>query len=422
MAQASYSKANRAKVSLADSLEKYLKSAEEKKTEINSTIDALIEIANTRRKTLLLEIDNEVALVQEEVKNKQNDLSEIEKTELDIHRNLSGNQTRQAMTRELHNQIDKINLNLPNFKLKWSNGTTRMINNFDLICQLLIYTESPFESENNNSPLWISDLKCGNGTNEITEAKSLAIDSATQNIYVGDASGKKILIFNKLGDYVETLAIKTGPSSIGRMIIHCGFIYCYINSIISTKLFKLDKSTGVRIAEIDTGSVLSGLTICNNIVHTCSKNAQLIFRFSTYLVTFGKLEIKSPFIKRGRLWHSEVQDMVSISDKLVMLLSYAERPIQAFDLSGGLLWGINLENYSVLGEQYLCIDKQWNIIIASNQDKFLRVYNKDGNSIGKVGKVGEERGDMYYPRGIALDFGGNLIVCDCKKKFLLQAY
>ena len=412
MAQASYSKANKAKVSLADSLDKYLRSAEEKKTEINSTFDALIEIANTRRETLLLEIINKVAIVQEEVRNKQIVLSQFEKTELDI---------------------DK--LNLPNFKLKWSNGTTRIINNFDLICQLLIYTESPFESEN-NSPLWISDLKCGNGVNEITEAKSLAIDSATQNIYMGNASGKKILIFNKLGDYVETLAITRGPSSIGRMIIHSEFIYCHINSIrelrrynrgsrssiSSSRLFQLDKSTGIQIAQIETGSVLSGLAICNNIVHTCSKITQHIFRFSTDLVRLEQLEIKSPYLKRERFWRSQVQDMVSMDEHLVMLLSDAQLPIQAFDLSGDLLWGINLENYSVVGEQFLCIDTQWNIIIASNQDKLLSVYSKDGKRIGKVGKVGMERGDMYYPRGIALDSGGNLIVCDCKKKFLLQAY
>ena len=421
MAQGFSSRAAAEAKSLADSLEKFLQSAEEKKTEVNSKIDLLIQIANTRRQALLIEIDKKIELTKEDVRRKQVNLSQLEKTEIDIVNNLTGNKAIHALNAEICKQINNIDLNLPKLKIKWSNGLTRIIEMFDIFSQLLIFAESPFELENNAAPIWTAGLNCGSGTNEITEAKSVAIDPETQNIYVGDAYGTKILIFNKVGDFERTMAIT--KSSIGRMIIHRSSIYCHINSnIYSTKLSKLNKESGKLISELETGYVIRGLAVWSNMVYTCSKNSKQILRFSTDLLKIPSLTIQSPYIKRNVLWHSEIQDMICVEGELIMLLSYAEYPIQVFDKSGHLSRCVNLENYSVLGEQFLCVDMHWNIIISCHQNKSLSVYNKQGKRIATVGKVGQEREDMYYPRGIVLDANGSLVVCDCKKKFILQAY
>ena len=423
MAQAFPMRAMKAKSTLANSLERFLKSAEEKKCEVNSKINYLIEIANVQRRVLLLDIENEVRRVEEDVNRNQIFLSQLEKTEIDIDKNLSSNETRHAMETTLSKQINTINLNLPNLKLKWSNWFTRFIENFDLFCHLMIYTESPFDMDKNNTPLWTASLSLGNGDNEVTEAKSIAIDPRTQNIYVGDASGRKILIFNKVGDYVKTLKIAANPSSIGRMLVYCDSIYCYVNSIIrSTRLNRLDKFTGEQIGVIEIGSLLKGLAICDQMLYTSITDAKHILRLTTDLKHCEWFKINPPIIKRGRLWSSSVQDMTSVNGELVMLLSYTEHPIQVFDTSGGLLRSLDINNYSALGEAFLCIDAHWNIIITSSQDKLVHVYNENGREIASVGRAGQDREDMYYPRGVVLDLDGNLIVCDCKKKFLLQAY
>ena len=425
MAQGISSKAAIAKASLADSLEHFLKSAEEKKTEIGSKIDLLIQIANTRRQVLLQEIENEIELIQEDVRKKQISLSQLEKTEADIENNLSGNQARNAMKLELCKQINRIDLHLPNLKIKWSNEFTRIIEMFDLFCQLLVYTESPFELENNTAPIWTANLSCGSGTNEIAEAKSVAIDPETQSIYVGDANAMKILIFNMCGDFERSIVIKKAPATFGRMIIHNSSIYCYVNSsIFSTKLYKLNKTTGELIAELETGHLIRGLAISlvDNTLYTCRKSSERILRFSTDLVALNPIELVSPYIRRYRFMHTEIHDMLLLDGQIIALMSYTDYPIQVFDASGYLSRCVYLEKHSVLGEQFLCIDRHWNIIVTCCGDKFISVYNREGKRIAKVGKVGQEREEVYYPRGIVLDANGSLVVCDCKKKFLLQAY
>ena len=405
---------------LADEFDKFMVSAGDRKSEINSRIDSLIRTADARRQLMIIEIDEEVSRVKEKVEEKQQRLTELNKVGSGIGTDLSDNQ---SMLNALSGEVDKIDLKLPQFRLKWSSTFTRIGGEIDPLCELIIYTQSSFELEDSNTPLWSAILGLGKANNEVIEAKSVAIDRRTGDVYVGDASGRKILIFNKVGDFIRTLTLPHYPSAIGRMVIHESSIFCHNNSFFpATVVYKLNKNTGLQEATFDARSGIKGLAIWNNSVYTGAHDLSHLNVLALDL-TEVKLElITSSHIKKSKVLGSSLQDMVAVDGEIVLLISSSEYPIHVFDLSALLLRCVKLDKYSALLDAFLCIDQQWNIMVTTHLDKLVRVYNKEGKEIASVGKQGQDKDGMYYPKGIVLDADNNLIVCSCKKQYLLQAY
>ena len=404
---------------LEDSLEKFLMTAKDRKSEVNTRIDSLIQTANTKRQQMLTEIDDEVIKVREAVGKKQTSLTQLKSVESGIDRDLSGNQARNSMLKALSDEVKQINLNLSHFRLKWSSSFIRINGEIDPICELIIYTHSQFELEDSNRPLWSATLNIGKANNEIIEAKSVAIDRETSNIYVGDANGRKILIFNKVGDFICTLALAAYPSSIGRMVVHGNSIYCHNNSFFtSTIVYKLEKNTGAQLATYNARSDIKGIAIWGNSVYTGTYDLSHMNVLTLDLKEDKQLLTKSPYIKKS----SSLQDMVVVDDEIVLLIFDGEYPIQVFDMSAVLLRCVKLDGYLDFLDALLCIDQHWNIMVTTKWDKLVCVYDKHGEKIASVGTQGKDKDEMYYPRGLVLDADNNLIVCSCKKQYLLQAY
>ncbi|KAI6647386.1 hypothetical protein LOD99_12382 [Oopsacas minuta] len=420
MAQLETNKVLEAKSLVTESLEKFLKSAENTKTEINLKTDRLIEVANARRQILLSQIDDEVVKVKERVEKNRKLLSQLEKVEKEIDCNLSGNQVRDSMLNSLTDEINKLNFNLPKFRVKWSKSFTALNEKIEPVYDLIVYEESPFELESNNVPLWTASLNCGKGEDEVVEAKSIAVDPESGDIYVGDGSSRKIQIFNRVGEPVRTVSIGRNPSSFGRMLVHEEYIFCYKNSFSPTIIYKLNKRTGVLINSREMSFLIHGIAIWDDKVYTGGYATQINILTINLDVT-RKVEINASYIKKG-FFCSAIQDMKAVDGEIVLLISNCDYAIQVFDLSAEMLRCIALENCSLISDAYFCIDKSWNIMVSTNVDKIVLVFNKKGKKIGSLGQEGQERDRMSYPRGIVLDRDGNYIVCSCKKKYLLQAY
>ena len=408
---------------LTELFEKFLISAETRKDEINTKIDSLIQTADARRLQMLTDIDSEVTRVREEVDKKQDTLTQLRQAETDIDINLSANESRESMLNALSVEVDKVDLKLSDFRLKWTSAFTRMSAEIDPLCQLIMYTESAFERADSDTPLWSASLNLGKGNNEIIEAKSVAIDGETGNLYVGDASGRKILILNRVGDFIRTLALPAYPSAIGRMLIHESSIFCHNNSFLpATVLYRLDKNTGALEASYDAHASIKGLAIWENSLYTGAYELTHLKVLPLDLLKEQQMLITSPHIKKSRVLHSTLQDMSAVDGEIVLLISNSEYPIQVYDLSAQLLRCLRLDKYSAPLDAFICVDKHWNIIVTSHADKLVRVYNKKGTEIASVGRYGQDRDGMYYPRCVVLDTDSNLIVCSCKKQYLLQAY
>ena len=408
---------------LEDSFEKLKTSAEDHKSEINTKIDSLIETANTKRQQMLTEIDDEVNKVREAVENKQSLLTDLKNVKSGLDADLSDTKMRDSMLEALYDQINKIDLNLSRLRLKWNSSFIRISGKIDPICELIAYTQSQFELEDSNIPLWSATLNLGKANNEIIEAKSVAIDRETGDVYVGDACGKKILIFNKVGDFIRTLVLAAYPSAIGRMVVHGNSIYCHNNSFLpSTIIYKLDKTTGIQSATYNARSHIKGIAIWGDSVYTGAHDLSNLNILTLDLTTVKLMPITSLYMKKSIILSSILQDMVVVDGEIVLLIANCDYPLQVFDLSAALLRYVKLDKYSAVLDAFLCIDQHWNIMVSTNHDKLVRIYDKQGKAIGSVGRQGQDKDGMYYPRGIVLDTDNNLIVCSCKKQFLLQAY
>ena len=131
---------------------------------------------------MLTDIDSEVMRVREEVDKKQYTLTQLRRAETDIDIDPSANESRESMLKALSGEVDKVDLRLSDFRLKWTFAFTRMSAEIVPLCQLIMYRQSAFEGGDSDTPLWSASLNLGKGNNEIFEVKSVAIDGETGNL------------------------------------------------------------------------------------------------------------------------------------------------------------------------------------------------------------------------------------------------
>ena len=262
----------------------------------------------------------------------------------------------------------------------------------------------------------------------MSEAKAFAIDPETSNIYVGDPVMPKILILNKLGEYVGTLKIK--PSSIGRMVICQDSIFCKTNSYVTSTLYRLDKNTGKLLARFEGGNI-SAITAVSDQVLVCDYELKLnILTLTDLSMICDQVKLVSPFLAKAKflpsiltaaITSSIVSDMECVKEELVTLVYNSKGcPIQVFDKSGTLLRAIvNEIPVSGFMEAYLCLDEHGNIILSFDTSRLVSIYSKEGKLVAVIGTDNDE---ISHPKCMALDQDGNLIVCNNRKRNILQAY
>ena len=403
---------------LRNSIERLENNARHLKQEINDKVDLLIASINSQRKKLLDQVDSELNEAREPLKNFENKNTARMELKERLAKELEGDLALLSrLTSEIDEELNKMGMDLPNFRIQWNPNVLRLCEDDENVGELKSYKHSQFEAS--NTPLW-STLDRGKADNEVREPKAIAIDTETSNIYVGDASAGKILIMDKTGKYLNTLTFKR-PYTIRSMVVSQNFIYCRSNSFFyTTTLYQLDKNTGELLNKYEN----------NRYIETFIALADEVFVSDLFLIVFlslalselRSLKIESPHFKNGT---SCVKNVCNVNEELVMLVSDPkEFPIQIFDKNITFLRAIaeDISPFAYSAEVYICIDKHWNIIISIDGKKLVNVYNKDGKLLTCLGQKKDEESGLYYPRGIALDTDGNLVVCNNRKKNILQAY
>ena len=441
------------------------------KREINDIVDSLIASINSQRIELLNEVDSEFHKAREPLKNFENkNAARVEARER-LTKQLKGDhELLFRLTSEIDEELDKVGVDLPNFKIQWNRIFIRFCEDFEEIGQLKIDKHSQREEfekvgqlkvdkhsqreefekvgqlkvdkhsqreefekvgqlkvdkhsrrKESKTPLW-STLNRGKADNEVGEPKAIAIDTETSNIYVGDASAGKILIMDKTGKYLNTLTFRK-PSTISRMVICQNHIYCRTNNFFYSTLYRLDKNTGELLSKYYNISLIYAFTALPD---------QILLSDRSFLITLlpdltehSESKIISPHFKNGS---SCAENMQNVNKELVMVISQpTDFPIQIFDKNCTFLRAIagDIPVLVQMTDVYICIDEHWNIILSPlriNGKEMVNVYDKEGKFLTSIGKEGDENSGIYQPRGIALDRDGNLIVCNNRKENILQAY
>ena len=408
---------------LGNSIEILENNAERVKCEVNEKIDSLIESINTQRRQILNEIDSELNDARKPLKKYDNMTAARMEAKKRLAKDLEGDDVLiSKLSFNIDEELNKTSVEMPTIMIQWNLNFNRICE--EKIGQLKVYKQSRFERC--NKPLW-STLNRGKADDEVSEAGTIAIDSETSNIYVGDASAGKILIMNNMGEYLRTLKFKK-PSSITRMMISHNDLYCNSHSAMGRTLYRIEK---------DSGKVLGKFHTNNDHTFTITPEASEVFLcnvmlnlniLSLDLRTNNVVPLKSPYLRKLlSAVSSSVLEMKCVKEELVMLIQNPKvYPIQVFDKGGTFLRGI-AEDIPIGVEllylyPFLCVDEQWNIYISHDGYHLVNVYNKHGRKIASVGTPGNDRNEMFQPKGIALNKDGNLIVCNNKKQYILQAY
>ena len=137
------------------------------KQEINDKVDLLIASINSQRRKLLDQVDIELNKAREPLKNFENKNTARIQLKERLTKELEGDLALLSrLISEIDEELGKIELNLPNFKIHWNSNFFRFCEDFEKIGDLII--EKPSRLEASNTPLW-STLNRGKADNEVGE-------------------------------------------------------------------------------------------------------------------------------------------------------------------------------------------------------------------------------------------------------------
>ena len=102
--------------------------------------------------------------------------------------------------------------------------------------------------------------------------------------------------------------------------------------------------------------------------------------------------------------------------------NYQPDPIQVFKLDGTLIRSLVTGN-DIKDARYFCLHSNENILVSDCYGHCIRIFSPDGILMQKIGKEGrKEAGELFFPRGIAIDSLQNIIIVDVKEDNRLQAF
>ena len=288
-------------------------------------------------------------------------------------------------------------------------------------CVVLKNTSISYEDR--QVPVWSVGSK-RDGEGQVREARGLAIDSENEDIYIADWKNHLIVVFNRDGNFQRNIKVDkmNRPHSILLIDEYC-FIACNIPK--EGLIVKVNKRTGVLGAIFKPGLNITALALDkeNCMLVGCLVTQPLVWYFKRKdLGKVSEMQLHTTNFKHD----TQIYAMESRENEIFILFyKPSSSPLQSFSRDGKLLRDMIIPAGVIKGALFFTIDSQQNFIISDNYDNKVKVFSPTGELIARIGKDMTEEGKegkLYGPRGIALTRDGSIVVCDEKRRNLLQIF
>ena len=251
---------------------------------------------------------------------------------------------------------------------------------------------------------------------EFCYARSIAIDSETNNIYICDGGNNRVQVFNESLEFLFTFSEEM-KSPVG-ICIYLNKVYVTQFDANSLTVYSIEgrylQSFGRRgYIELEFNCPRGvAVSTVNNLIYICDSLKHRIQCLNLNL-TFNSFISKVNYPRD-----------IKITPQDIVVLTRGSPCIQFYDYSHQLIRQIVTpgEGNQVIKPWYFCLDRELNILMTdSSADRFL-IFSNRGELLHKFGKRGEGRGDIIYPAGIAVNREDRIIVVSRNPKHCIQLF
>ena len=310
----------------------------------------------------------------------------------------------------MNKPYENLNIEVPHLLLNWDELSFK--ESLQNICQIVeIKTPGKFFR---TKPKWYQS-KRGNGSQDLNQARGIAYDIETQNLYIADCLNDRIQVYNEDGRHLDSLCQKI--ILLPRRICIAGQ-FLFVTSGLH-QLNKVDKQTGEIIAKIELEISLSGIDSKGmKYIYVCD-----LLSFQLTVLRIANFKLKKKFtLKATGNSDTRTRDIRVEAAVIYVLFHKSQFPLQSFTHEGVLLRHILTETM-VVDAKYFCLDASCNLLISDSISHQIRVFSPQGDLIQVVGKKGKDTpGELYEPQGVAVNYVGSVFVVDRKVMHSLQAF
>ena len=271
-----------------------------------------------------------------------------------------------------------------------------------------------------SDPEW-SAASRGRGTDQLFFPVSVCSDSVSGCIFVSDSNlaASRVQVFSPEGEHVAEIA---------------HWDIDYINAIVASEksLFLATESKLIEMTKYgeernssELANNVKGMDFVEEKLYTCSKKSSVIRVFNKNLQPTELIQL-NPLSFESQTTAYDVKVMKNniyvLFGFIILVDNHFPHPVQEFDQSGVLVKSIVSGNCVVKAFNFV-VSENCNIIVSDWGANRIKVFSGAGETLRIIGRDGlKGPGEVYLPRGVALDEKGRILVVDGKDQNKLQAF
>ena len=392
-------------------------------THINRSIDGLITLLNLRRAQLLTQLRDareEKRAADVARQEMQNQLTTA-RTALQTHLKENPLQSMQErMVSEMEQKLRELRINIPVETEFQCQCDTRDLE--ASISRLGEIIQVPVGIPNYCTfqiPTVVTG-KQGRAPGELNWPCGVAINEATNQIFVANCSNDRIEIFSETGEYLNQLGGRELDSPYG-IAIHENSLF--VSSFMRHRISKYSLTDFSLVKEIGGVGSNNGefkyprqlTTDPNGHVYIADGHNDRICVLDTFLHHMRNITHQSI---------SKPYDLKLSHDRIYVLCPYKNPCMLVLSIEGDMLHSLISRGHGmdVLSPWFFCLYRNNNIVTSDIDTHCIRVFSPAGDLLHTIGRQGHQQGMLFQPRGIAITPNGKLVCVSDNLNYGLQIY
>ena len=399
--------------------------AEPVETHINRTMDGIIAKLNLRRDQLLAQVreareeKRAAGVAQQEMETQLNTARICLQTLLKENPLQS---IQERIVSQIEQKLRELRTNIPTeTQFKWmcdARDLEMSISRLGEIVQVPVHLPNYAKFHPFCLPT-VATGKRGRAPGRLDDPLGVAVNEATNQIFVANHSNNRIEIFSETGEYLNQLGDGQLSTPYG-IAIHGNSLFV---SSVSHSLSKYS---------------LTDFSLVKRIGKRGSNNGEFDYPLQVTTDPKGDVFIADSVNNRICVFDTELTHQRNIThqaisdpsdykvshDRIFILCPYKNQCMLVLSLEGDMLHSIidRGQAMDVICPFFFCLDANDNFVISDRDTHSIRVFSPTGNLLHTIGRKGHQQGMFYKPQGVAITREGGLVCVSENKNYGLQIF
>ena len=256
----------------------------------------------------------------------------------------------------------------------------------------------------------------GSKAGELHSPRGVAVDDATQRIYIADHGNSRLQVFNYEGEYISQFSDTKADKPYG-VALYENALFVTMEGTNSVCKFSLEGKLLVRKGGKCSDKFRSpyGITVgANSIVYLCDYGNNRVKGLTTalkYSCTIGKDMLDGPM------------DVKTNEKEEILVLDSSKECLHVFNLGGELLRSMLTRGVvnQLSNPWFFSVGHCGMVFMTDSSKSVINMFSADGDLVNTIG--GSAGGaEFVFPTGIAIRSGNKPVCVFNKKSTLLQIF